>query len=313
MDVVATRVLTLTADVVLICLRRPDGSALPHFQAGAHVLLTVTPGVTRAYSLCGDPADNSEYVIAVRRESAGRGGSQALHERAIVGTTFSISAPRNHFPLVAGAQHHLLIAGGIGITPLVAMAHSLHRDGAPFFLMAFSRSRSQLPFAELLRDGPWSARVATYFDDEPSVDLAAAIGAAPIGTHVYCCGPDGFMRQMREACAAIPESAWHQESFGASTQSTQKPVGESAAGTVFLARSDRHIAVPAGSTLLDALHSAGVVVDSACAQGICGSCVVGYRDGKPEHGDACLSDEERKEYVALCSATCASATLTLEL
>src|SRR5438445_1637946 len=150
MDVTVTRTRALTAEIVQIFLRRSDGAALPAFEAGAHVRITVAPDLARAYSLCGDPADTDEYVIAVKREPAGRGGSQAMHARARPGATFSISPPRNLFGLADHAPHHLLIAGGIGITPLVAMAHALHRRRQAFALLAFSRTRALLPFSELL-------------------------------------------------------------------------------------------------------------------------------------------------------------------
>lgn len=189
MDVMVTRTVALTAEVIQVFLSRPDGKALPAFEAGAHVMVTVAPGITRAYSLCGDPADTGEYVIAVKRESAGRGGSQALHARACAGMTFSIGAPHNLFALAGQAPHHLLIAGGIGITPLVAMAHALHRRREAFSLLAFSRSRALLPFAELLNAGSWKDRVATYFNDTPRADLAAKFATMPTGTHVLLLRP----------------------------------------------------------------------------------------------------------------------------
>lgn len=302
----------LTSEVTRYDLRSTDGQRLPSFEAGAHILVDIEPGLTRAYSLCGNPADTQHYTIAVKREEAGRGGSLRLTARARQGTRLQISAPRNLFSLAEEAPHHLLIGGGIGLTPLVAMAHALHDRNAPFTLIACCRSAEHLPFADLLENGPWKAHVhLRYDDDTPVSELGTILNELPTGTHAYCCGPEGFMQAMHVACGNIPGMTWHQESFGAEASApaatSEMPI------RLFLARSGVNFEVPAGTTLLDALRERGIQVDSACEQGVCGSCVVRYLEGQPIHGDTCLTDDERKEYVALCSARCASDSLTLDI
>lgn len=301
----------LTSEVTRYDLCSTDGQRLPDFEAGAHILVDIEPGLTRAYSLCGNPANTQHYTIAVKRETTGRGGSLQLTARATQGTRLQISTPRNLFSLADVAPHHLLIGGGIGLTPLVAMAHALHDRGASFTLIACCRSAEHLPFADLLCNGPWKARVQLRYDDSPAPELGTILKGLPTGTHAYCCGPEGFMHAMQEACGSIPGMTWHQESFGPESSTPVATTGIPV--RLRLARSDVTIEVPAGTTLLDALRERGIQVDSACEQGVCGSCVVRYLEGQPVHGDTCLTEDERKEYVALCSARCASNSLTLDI
>jgi vanillate O-demethylase ferredoxin subunit len=310
-EVVVMQAIALTQDVTQFRLRRLDGASLPAFSAGAHVLISVVPGISRAYSLCGDPAETGHYDIAVKREDHGRGGSRALHALAHSGSRLAISEPRNQFALEPDAPHHLLIGGGIGITPLIAMAYQLHRKNAAFSFASFSRSLAHLPFADLLEQGPWKQRVAFHFDNSVHLSLEEMVAALPPGTHVYCCGPTGFMANARQACAAIPDTQWHEERFSAASVKLGSLQSERA--ELFLAQSNQRIGVTPGQTLLDALREGGVAVDSACEQGVCGSCVVAYSDGQPIHGDECLSDDERAQYVAVCRAGCGSSTLTLQL
>ena len=310
-EAVVTRTIALTQDVTLFRLRRLDDAPLPAFSAGAHVLVGVAPGISRAYSLCGDPAETGYYDIAVKREDHGRGGSRALHALAQSGSRLKISEPRNQFALEPDAPHHLLIGGGIGITPLIAMAYQLDRANAAFSFASFSRGVAHLPFADLLKQAPWKQRMAFHFDDGEHLALEDMVAALPPGTHAYCCGPAGFMASARQACVAIPDTQWHEERFGAAGGELGALRSERA--ELFLAQSKQRIGVAPGQTLLDALREGGVTVDSACEQGVCGSCVVAYSDGQPIHGDECLSDDERAQYVAVCRAGCGSSTLTLQL
>jgi vanillate O-demethylase ferredoxin subunit len=323
-DVVVATTAALTKEITHFRLSRADALPLPAFSAGAHVLVGLGPGMVRAYSLCGDPADTTHYEIAVKREEAGRGGSTALHRLATAGAPLRISAPRNLFALVPDAPHYLLLGGGIGLTPLLAMAHTLHRQQASFTFASFTRTPADLPFAHQLAHAPWAHRTLRHFDDGASLSVPDLLTGLPAGIHVYCCGPDGFMRHMRTVCASLPASQWHQESFGGAESAALslsldhatplEKIGHAAASTeLHLSESNRRIALLAGETLLEALRANHIHIDSACEQGICGSCVVRYRDGTPIHRDDCLSEAQRTEYVALCVSACASPTLVLEL
>ncbi|MAK92535.1 MAG: ferredoxin--NADP(+) reductase [Oleibacter sp.] len=286
-------------------LESADGSPLPAFTAGSHIEVQITPELNRAYSLCSDPAQRGYYDIAVRREDEGRGGSKALHALALPGAEFQVSAPNNCFPLEQRAAHHLLIGGGVGLTPLMAMAHELAAKGEDFSIIACASDETSLPFAAELAASGWD--VTTLFGVRSCMDLSTVLSSLPGGTHVYCCGPNGFIDLVREQCSMLPAGCWHEESFAPLENLADKGY------ELYLSESDLTVPVAAGSSMLAALRQAGIHVDTTCEQGICGSCVVAWKDGDPEHHDQCLEDEEREEYVALCCGGCRSERLTLEL
>ncbi|MQT15310.1 PDR/VanB family oxidoreductase [Segnochrobactrum spirostomi] len=276
--------------VVALDLAAPDGAPLPAFTAGAHLDVHVAPGVTRCYSLWGDPADSRLYRIAVLLEPSGRGGSKAVHGGLPEGGAVTVGLPRNAFPLDEGAPHTLLLAGGIGITPLLAMAARLTAIGRPFALHAFFRSAAAAPLrdeAEQLA----GTRLHVHLDDEPSsrLDLAALAAAQPPGTHAYVCGPRGFMEAAVAALRMrLPEGAIHTESFS--------PPEAEAGDRPFicdLARSGRSIPVPADRSLLSVLIESGLPMDWSCEQGLCGVCVTPVLGGVPDHRDHYLSPAER--------------------
>ena len=215
------RITRLTPEVSSFELVHPARRVLPGYSAGAHIDVHLPGGFMRTYSLARAPEHPSgtgtgqaRYVIGVKREPASRGGSAALHERVHPGDLLAIGSPRNTFPLQAGARHHLLLAGGIGLTPLLAMAQQLARDGAAFTMCVFARSRAQLPFAEDLASLGDAVRL--HLDDpaEPEkLDLRALLAAPAPGTHLYLCGPAGFMQAALAAAAHWPEDAVHLEYF----------------------------------------------------------------------------------------------------
>lgn len=293
----------LTPSIDCWRLARRDGAPLPAFSAGAHVEVQVAAGLRRAYSLCSDPANTAFYEIAVKHEVEGRGGSRALHQSACIGTDLSIGAARNLFALADEPGLHVLVGAGVGLTPLIAMAHSLHRSGKAFQLIARVRQREDLLFAPLLEHGPWSDRVTVSYSSEGALALPGN------AAHVYCCGPDGFMQAVKAHYAELPEACWHQEHFAGGALSVAAEQGY----RLVLSASGREIEVAAGQRLIDALRANGVACETVCEQGVCGSCVVGWQDGRPRHQDECLTDEDRQSYVALCCAGCDSDSLTLEL
>ncbi len=303
----------------------PDGADLPPFTAGAHIDLHLpaagAQGLVRPYSLCGSPADRSRWQLAVLREPASRGGSAAVHELLAEGQLITVGLPRNLFALQPGATHSLLLAGGIGITPMLAMAEQLAADGAAFTLHVAARSRARLAFAERLARAPWAGQVQLHLDDGPPaqrLDLATLLAAPQPGTHVYLCGPRGFIDAALAAARAAgwPEAQLHLERFGpaATAVAAAASAGEGAF-TLRLARSGRVVPVAAGQTAVQALAAAGVPVITSCEQGVCGTCLTRVVEGLPDHRDQYLTPEEQAandQFLPCCSRAC-TAELVIDL
>ncbi len=303
-------------DIIGLDLVAADGDALPAFTAGAHIDLHLPGGLIRQYSLCNPPGDAGVYRIAVLRDPATRGGSQAVHDALSVGTELRISAPRNHFEVAPVAPHHLLLAGGIGITPLWAMAEQLSQQGASFTLHHCTRSRERTPFMEALAKSGYAGRVQHHFDDGAAaqkLDIAATLAQAPAGTHLYVCGPQGFMDAVLNAgrAAGWPEERLHREYFAAA------PVDHTNDGRfeLELASSGRVITVQPEQTALAALLAAGLDIPMSCEQGVCGTCLTGVKAGTPDHRDQYLTDEEQaaNDQFLPCCSRAKSARLVLDL
>jgi vanillate O-demethylase ferredoxin subunit len=303
------RIRPLTADVSAFELVHPWGGTLPGYRAGAHIDVHLPGGFTRQYSLAGaeplaggNAAGCIHYVIGVKREQPGRGGSASLHERVRAGDLLAISTPRNNFPLHAEAAHHLLLAGGIGLTPLLAMAQQLRREGASFTLCVFARSRAHLAFRdELAALAPY---VRHHFDEPAAGPGAEQLAIAELlrepgpGTHLYLCGPGGFMQAVLGAAAHWPEGQVHLEYFA-------PPASAAAAGrdepfTLVIAGRNIEVPVAADQSAVDALHDLGIDVPTSCSQGVCGTCTVPLVGGHPDHRDHCLTATERRSKIALC-------------
>ncbi len=302
------RVARKTAEADGICsfeLVDAAGAALPAFTAGAHLDVQVPGGPTRQYSLCNNPAETHRYLIAVLREAASRGGSAGMHERLREGDLLDISPPKNHFPLADGAARHLLLAGGIGVTPILAMAERLHAQGADFGMHYCSRTRARTAFAERLARAPFAARVHLHLDDGDAaqrLDLAALLQVPVPGQHLYVCGPQGFM----DAVLGIarkqgwPEPQLHYEFFSAAPVDTTGDRGFE----VQLARSGRVVRIPAGRSVVHVLADAGVFVATSCEQGVCGTCLTRVIEGVPDHRDQYLTPEEQAacdQFLPCCS------------
>ena len=292
------------------------GSVLPPFTAGAHIDLHLGQGLVRQYSLCNPPSDAQQYVVAVLRDPASRGGSQAVHEQVKEGQELEISAPKNHFPLAADGKQHLLLAGGIGVTPLMAMAEQLSADGADFALHYFARSASKAAFADRFRDSAFASRVHTHWDDAPQVppvSLATLIGQPQAGQHLYVCGPKGFMDAVLATARAQtwPEDQLHFEFFGGQVVHD----ASDATFTVKLASSGLQIQVGPEQTVVQALHKAGVDVPIACEQGVCGTCLTRVLSGVPDHKDLYLTPEEQavNDQFTPCCSRAKTAVLVLDL
>ncbi|WP_322044963.1 PDR/VanB family oxidoreductase [Paraburkholderia sp. J67] len=282
-----------------------DGTSLPAFSAGAHIDVHLPGGLIRQYSLCNDPASTQRYHIAVLRDENGRGGSRAIHDRVEQGDALKISAPRNHFPLAHGAPHHLLIAGGIGITPILCMAERLFRADEAFNLHYCARSRARTAFVSRIAASPFGERAAFHFDDEAQAqrfDIAATLANAPTGSHLYVCGPRGFMDAVLAEARRQQwdETRLHYEFFGAVVEQS----ATDAAFQVRIASSGATLDVPAGRTVIEVLAANGVEVLTSCEQGVCGTCLTRVIEGQPDHRDAYLTDEEKAacdQFLPCCS------------
>lgn len=305
---IRVRVLRKTVEaegIVSFELAAEDGHPLPAFSAGSHVDVQLTDGLTRQYSLCNDSAETHRYLIGVLREPASRGGSTAMHDRVQVGDVIQISAPKNHFALAHEAQSSLLLAGGIGITPILCMAERLAQTGASFELHYCTRSPARTAFAERIRASAFADRAFFHHDDGDAaqkLDIPALLARPQPGQHVYVCGPKGFMDAVLGTARANgwPEPQLHFEFFSADVQ----PRDADEAFDVKLASSGRVVHIPKGQTVLNALADAGVMVPSSCEQGVCGTCITRVIEGVPDHRDMYFTPEEQAanaEFTPCCS------------
>lgn len=314
-DVVVRRREMQGPSVVVLDLAPAVGNALPAFEAGAHVDVHLGDGLVRQYSLCGDPADSTHYRLGVLRDPSSRGGSEAVHSRLVEGATLRIGVPRNHFPLVMDARHSILVGGGIGVTPMLAMAHALHRAGRMFELHYCARSRSGSGFLRELDGAPFADRVHYHFSeqgDAQRVDANALIAAAGVaGTHLYVCGPNGFMESVMTAASAagLTPGQIHREYFNAE-------VDTSGAGfEVVAAASGKSVRVAEGQTIVAALKTIGIRVEVSCEEGVCGTCVCTVLEGECDHRDVYLTDDEKADgdQIMTCCSRARSSRLVLDI
>jgi len=301
----------VAADIHLFELRHPGDAELPGFTAGAHVTVKSPNGSLRKYSLCNDPAERERYVIAVKRDPAGRGGSVDLVDNTRVGDTVEVSAPHNAFDLAGKAASFILIAGGIGITPLIAMARHLNGEGRRYKLYYLTRSPAHAAFRDELLADDFSGKVVMHHDGG---DAANAFDLWPLlekptSAHVYCCGPRALLEAVREMTGHWPPAAIHFESFvdaGAAARPEDKPF------TVLLAKSGERIVVPPGVSILEAMRSRGHEAPSSCESGTCGTCRTRLIAGEADHRDLVLMDDEKAGQIMICVSRAVSAEIEIE-
>lgn len=317
--------------VIIITLARPDGGLLPPFTAGAHIALHLPGGLLRHYSLCGDPARRRQYKLAVLVTRHSTGGGQIIRDRLLPGVRLQMGEPRNHFPLLERPGRTLLLAGGIGITPLLLMALTLKRQGRPYRLHYFGRADTLRSFADepdyaeimedilVADDGP--AAIATA---DPAADAGMVSGGRQAALaellqdwrrdgrfELYYCGSTEFMQAIAEQCLALglPAEDCHYESFA-----PPKPAGEKAFDVKIHGSGD---IIPVGpdQTIAAALSQAGINVEISCGLGLCGTCLAGVKDGIPDHRDDYLSASEKaaNDRILLCCSRAHSATLVIDL
>jgi vanillate O-demethylase ferredoxin subunit len=292
-------------------LRDPTGGDLPAFDAGAHVDLALPNGISRSYSLANDPAERHRWVLGIGLDPSSRGGSRFVHRDLRVGETLTVVGPRNHFPLDESAAHSVLIAGGIGITPMAAMASRLASLGRSFEFHYAVRDRSRAAFLD--RVSAIAPRFALHVDAEAGhpLDIGGIVAAAPAGAHFYCCGPLPMLAAYEAATETLPAEQVHLEYFKA------KPV-EAAAATGFeieIAGTGRVLEVPPEKSIADVLEAAGLKTGISCQEGICGSCEVKVVSGEPDHRDQVLTAAEKAagKTMMICVSRAKSPRLVIEL
>lgn len=300
----------LQGEVVLLTLAHADGIALPAFSAGAHIDLHLTEDLIRPYSLCGDPQDRQHYQLGILKDGNSQGGSLAVHALR-EGDAITVSEPRNLFTLDERAGHSLLIGGGIGITPMLAMAAELHAAGRSFTLHYCARSRGQAAFVSQLESAPYAGQVYLHFSDQQRLNLDAVLSDVPPNTHVYVCGPTRLMDAVNDGAKRQGYAAEnvHQECF-----SVEVKTG-GAAFDVVAATSGITVQVLENQTIVEALAQAGLKVNVSCKQGICGSCLTDVLEGEPDHRDSYLTDEEKADgdQILLCCSRSKCGRLVIDL
>lgn len=292
------------------------GQPLPAFSAGSHIDVYLPNGVTRQYSLCNDPREHGRYLIGVLREPRSRGGSQTMHDSIQEGDELHISAPKNHFPLAHDAPHSVLLAGGIGVTPILCMAERLAAVDASFEMHFCTRSPERTPFIDRIRTSSFASRVQFHFDngdDEQQLNLQHVLFRGTPAAHLYVCGPKGFMDWVLGAARAAgwPASQLHCEFFGGEVVRLESD----GSFDVMLARSGKVVRVAENQTVVDALSAAGVEVPVSCEQGVCGTCLTRVLKGEPDHRDMYLTraEQEANDQFTPCCSRAKSALLVLDL
>lgn len=291
-----------------------DGQPLPRFSAGSHIDVQLS-GYTRQYSLCNNPDETHRYLIAVLKDPNSRGGSLAMHGLH-EGDQIEISAPKNHFQLEPGASSSLLLAGGIGITPILCMAERLNMMGAPFSLHYCTRSAQRTAFRDRIEGSPISVSTKLHFDDgadEQKMQVSAMLESPQPGVHLYVCGPKGFMNAVLDTArlSGWPEEQLHYEFFAGGVA----PSSSDGAFNVKLASTGQTIPVASDKTVVEALRESGIEVLTSCEQGVCGTCLTRVLEGIPEHRDSYLTADERvanNQFLPCCSRA-SSSLLVLDL
>jgi len=316
LDLRVSQVWREAADIIGIELVDPSGAALPRFEAGAHLDVFTPAGVVRQYSLFNDPAEQHRYCLAVLFEANGRGGSRSLHEQVRDGHALRVSCPRNKFPLVKHSGPSVLLAGGIGITPILSMAHTLLRSRSEFVLHYCTRSIERTAFYSRVSAPDLRDRVHLHLDDGPpqqKADLSKLLSEASADSHLYYCGPDGFMQAVMSSGrdAGWSPDRMHCEYFGSVQPKSQ---GERPF-IVRLAGRGVDVSIGANETVVEALSARGIFLSTSCEQGFCGSCVTRILSGTPDHRDSVLTDAEKaaNDCFTPCCSRAHSDVLVLDL
>jgi phthalate 4,5-dioxygenase reductase component len=302
----------IAEDIALFDLRDPVGAELPEFSCGAHLTVRTPNGLQRKYSLCNDPAERDRFMISVKRETRGRGGSRSMVDEAEVGHSIEVGPPQNDFPLARSPAGHIFVAGGIGITPIISMIRHVRSAGdGRFKLYYLTRSPEATPFQDELSAPELRGKVMIHHDygePERAFDLWPVL-ERPNGMHIYCCGPRSLMEGVRDMTGHWSSKAVHFEAFADAAGKR----ADDAAFEVRLAHSGELVHVAADVSILQALKAEGHRVPSSCESGTCGSCRTGLIAGEVDHRDLVLSEAERAQAIMVCVSRAKSSRIVLDL
>lgn len=311
MQLQVTRIEQRSALVKSFTLQTTDGLALPKFEPGAHVRVTI-PSLneadpSRAYSLVSDPADLTHYEIAVLLVEDGNGGSRYLHHEVRVGDLLEVTPPRNEFPYIQSTPHSILIAGGIGITPILSLCRDLASAGGSFEVHYVGRGEQHMPYRRDLRE--ISGGRAHIYSSRNEFDLAGILTRRQPETHLYACGPHSLLEatRMLARSAGILRSNIHFESFGYRRMPADRPV------QLELCKSGLVVDVVPGRPLLEIIEGLGIWAPAECRRGECGMCITTIREGLGDHRDHCLTQEERAVSICICVSWSATERLALDI
>jgi ferredoxin-NADP reductase len=315
-DLVVRRRDEVADGVVMLTLTDPDGADLPEWAPGAHVDLMMGPSLVRQYSLCGETANRAEWRVGVLLDPNSRGGSQYVHDKLHEGGTVRVRGPRNHFPLVSSPRYQF-IAGGIGITPMLPMIEAADATGADWRLLYGGRSRSSMAFVDELKRHGERVTICARDEQEQSnfrTNLDSVLSEQSQHTLVYCCGPEGLLSSVEDACKTWPTDSLHIERFSAKTLEEPSP-DALATFEVECQRSGLTLTVTQDKSIYLACEEAGVDVLGSCMEGVCGTCECDIIEGEGDHRDSVLNDAEKaaNETIMICVSRARSERLVLDL
>jgi ferredoxin-NADP reductase len=300
--------------VVLLDLAHPEGEDLPRWEPGAHIDLLLGDGLTRQYSLCGDPRDSGVWRVGVLLDPNSRGGSRYVHEKLAEGTTVRVRGPRNHFPLV-DAPRYRFIAGGIGITPIAAMIEAVQSSGSDWTLLYGGRTRASMAFAEELAER-YPERVTVWPQDERGLlDLESLFKEPEDNTLVYCCGPEPLLAAVEQHCAHWRAGILHIERFAAKAPTAEQAAEALEQFEVVCQRTGVTFEVTSDKSILEILEEADIPIMASCYEGVCGTCEARVLEGTPDHRDSVLTDAEKDagEVMLVCVSRSRTERLVLDL
>jgi len=313
-DLIVRRRGTPAEGVVVLDLAHPENEDLPRWEPGAHIDLILDDGLTRQYSLCGDPRDSAVWRVGVLLDPNSRGGSRYVHENLNEGATVRVRGPRNHFPLV-DAQHYRFIAGGIGITPIFAMIEVAQRAGNDWTLLYGGRTRASMAFAEELAER-YPERVTVWPQDERGLlDLESLFKDPEDNTLVFCCGPEALLSAVEQHSAHWPAGILHIERFAAKAPTAEEAAEALEQFEVVCQRSGRAFEITSDQSILEVLEEEGIPILGSCYEGVCGTCEARVLEGIPDQRDSVLTDAEKAagEVMLICVSRSRTERLVLDL
>jgi ferredoxin-NADP reductase len=313
-DLIVRRRSTPAEGVVVLDLAHPENEDLPRWEPGAHIDLILDDGLTRQYSLCGDPRDSGVWRVGVLLDPNSRGGSRYVHQNLNEGATVRVRGPRNHFPLV-DAQHYRFIAGGIGITPIFAMIEASQRAGNDWTLLYGGRTRKSMAFAEDLAER-YPDRVTVWPQGERGLlDLESLFKDPEDNTLVYCCGPEALLSAVEQHSAHWPAGILHIERFAAKAPTAEEAAEALEQFEVVCQRSGRAFEITSDQSILEVLEEEGIPILGSCYEGVCGTCEARVLEGTPDQRDSVLTDAEKAagEVMLICVSRSRTERLVLDL